>query len=142
MKQDGRWQKTRYIVSDDPAFVYFVIPKVACSSIKTTLLPTFGMEEPPDRAYGVHALFNGTPHQIDKAALLDGGAYRDHFSFAFVRNPWDRLVSCWSQKFAPGRRGEGVGRRYREGRLRVGMGFEEFAENVCKIPDESANPHF
>lgn len=22
------------------------------------------------------------------------------------------------------------------------MGFEEFAENVCKIPDESANPHF
>lgn len=146
MRRKGRWLNTKYIASDGHAFVYFVVPKVACSSIKTALLPLFGIEDPSahpaDRENGVHALFDRSSHQIDKATFLTvRSRYRDSRKFVFVRNPWDRLASCYSQKLAPS--GQGLGREmYAERRLHVGMGFPEFVRAVCRIPDEEADPHF
>jgi hypothetical protein len=146
------WRTSKYIVSDEYAFVYFVVPKVACSSIKTALLPIFDVEAGPEKdlevsegtfAYRVHGLFGGSEYQVDKRQLVKGfrDSYRHYFKFAFVRNPWDRLFSCYSQKLAPG--GQGLGReRYAGQRLRVGMSFSDFVEAVCQIPDEEADPHF
>lgn len=142
LKRGGRWRHTKYTVSDEHAFVYFVVPKVACSSIKTALLPLFGMEEPPDGAHDVHGLFDRSPCQIDKTRFLDRRReYDELFKFVFVRDPWDRLVSCWRQKLAPG--GEGLGREEFAGRrFGVGMPFGEFAEAVCAVPDEESDRHF
>lgn len=125
--------------------MYFVVPKVGCSSIKTALLPVFGIRPYTgghDLAYEVHALFGDSPYQIDKSRLLaEFDRYRHWFRFAFVRNPWDRLLSCYSQKLAPG--GQGLGREeYAGERLWVGMSFPEFVEAVCRIPDQRADPHF
>lgn len=148
METKGRRYDSKYIVHDERRFVYFVVQKVACTSVKAALLPLFDLDAAryeSTRADGtrtvrVHRLFDASEHQIDRPDMLDGG-YREHFKFAFVRNPWDRLVSCYSNKFAD--RGKGLGGpQKRSERFRPGMAFAEFVEAVHATPDEDANPHF
>jgi chondroitin 4-sulfotransferase 11 len=147
----------KYIVSDEYKFVYLVVQKVACSSLKTALLPLFDLDTGQyrtvrtDGSQGlrIHKLFDDSGYQIGKQQFTSEleGKYRDYFKFAFVRNPWDRLVSCYSQKLldVPKR---SIGRRSSlspsiEGiELYNGMPFEEFVQAVHAIPDEEANIHF
>ncbi len=142
---------SKYVVHDQRRFVYFVIQKVACSSVKTALLPLFDLDtaryektwKNGTRTIRVHRLFDASEHQIDRPKMLAGlnGEYQSHFKFAFVRNPWDRLVSCYSNKFAD--RGKGLGGPQKQAaEFRPGMPFAEFVEAVHATPDEEANPHF
>jgi len=142
----------KYIVSDDRKFIYFVTQKVACTSIKNALLPMFDIDTTeyertrPDGtpALRIHKLFDAADNQIKKEQLVAklDDQFRGYFKFAFVRNPWDRLLSCYFNKFgranAPGLdtpAGSDV-------ELYAGMPFAEFVEAVHEIPDDEANPHF
>ncbi len=125
--------------------MYFVVQKVACTSIKTALLPLLDESGSLQQkgSFRVHKIFTASGYQINKGQLLRRleGKYQDYFKFAFVRNPWDRLVSCYLQKFMPG--GKGIRQpEHNDARLYVGMPFTEFVEAVHVIPDEEANPHF
>ena len=155
--QIGR--QAKYIISDELRFIYFVVPKVACSSIKTALLSLFDVDttayefvredDTPD--LDVHRLFAGSGYQINRNQLtrrLDRGRYQGHFKFAFVRNPWDRLVSCYSEKVMDAKETELGEPPFRKvpsekgSRLYKGMPFAEFVETVYEIPDVEANMHF
>jgi chondroitin 4-sulfotransferase 11 len=147
----------KYIVSDPHRFVYFVTPKVACSSVKRVLLPLFPIDVDAYRytdRFGaarirVHKAFDDSPAQIDQAEML-ASLHRlaGHFKFGFVRNPWDRLLSCFTQKLHADKsqdRGDGQPLRQppdQPDRFYIGMPFAEFVEGVHATPDAQADSHF
>ena len=126
------------------AAVYIEVPKVACSSIKIALASLLGIDL---------AVTDGNPHraQFPEPRSQPGPAlYPGLFTFAFVRNPWDRLVSCYRDKilgeapdftaFHPTR---GVAHCLaRFDAFRAGMSFDEFVRAVAAISDEEADDHF
>jgi len=121
--------------------IYFYIPKVACSSLKQVCTSWLGLEIPQGK----------TIHQIDFPYVrrAELGNYADYFKFAFVRNPWDRLVSCYHNKIKPTASYEdshyvqGVFKDFvHYGRFRAGMAFSEFVEAILDIPDSEADSHF
>ena len=73
-----RW--TRVIVWNEPELVYLRVPKAANSSIRRSLP-------------------GGVQKRLDIRKLAR--RYPRHLSFSFVRNPWARLVSIFSEKLRP-----------------------------------------
>jgi len=147
----------KYIVSTEHRFVYFVTPKVACSSIKEALLPLFSIDTDAYRHVAKdgtskirpHRAFNESPSQLNKKQYLARESeFTDYLRFGFVRNPWDRLISCYRQKLLQRKRPDRKDNRPLQGSrdnpdaFYLGMPFEEFIEQVHAIPDSESDPHF
>jgi hypothetical protein len=63
-------------------------------------------------------------------------AYQDYFKFAFVRNPWDRLVSCWRNKVVDNNHFEFSGTELTEMRE-----FCNFVDFVSGLNTDNCDPH-
>lgn len=135
-----------YVLLERHAAVYIEIPKVACTSIKTALAGVVGVDL---------ADSGGNPHEArwpvpQVAPAPRGPRFPGLFAFAFVRDPWDRLVSCYRDKI----RGEVDGYTFftirpgvanclaRFDAFVAGMSFDEFVRAVAAVPDGDADPHF
>lgn len=106
-------------------FIYFNIEKVAQSTIFSKLEKE-GIKLREIKSWKKHL-------------------FKDSYKFAFVRNPYDRLVSCYENKVnnPPPKesfRGVFLG-FYKYGKMHSKMSFEEFTRAVCKIPDSISDPH-
>jgi len=127
--------------------IYFVIPKVASSSVKTLFKNLLDLDSP-------------SPHTTRFPSIPRNqlSQYRDYFKFCFVRNPWDRLVSCYFSKIKkdynlnvdlkvelaqvvqPSLSGKVSWLPYPV--INSNMSFPEFVTAVADIPDAKADKHF
>lgn len=147
----GEDKRQQIIAVHDYKIIYFPIPKVACSSLKSACVDLLKIQLPSD-AWKADA-FNTSnyDHLFNKSNFLvkkkDVVKLPNYWSFAFVRNPWDRLVSCYSEKI----RKDGDPENFTNGVSKVlipygvfksGMPFSDFARAISEIPDRESDPHF
>ena len=117
------------LLSHHKRFVWFKIPKVATTSIETAFRNN-------DRIYGIRRIKQSPEVIADK--------YPDYFKFAFVRNPWSRVVSCYVNKICYPQKRSALMYFSRYKSLYYRMPFEEFIYFLCSEEgkDENADPHW
>lgn len=102
------WPEASYLVNHEYKFVYCPILKVVCSNFKKAILKIAGFEKihkhsPNSYGCNVHGTIYTCVEKECTFKLNRGAAFRilegnDYFKFAFVRNPWSRLVSAYLDK--------------------------------------------
>lgn len=143
----GYYIPVDYYVVDEKKLVYISIPKVACTSIKNAILTTPDPMSQHSDAMDIH-------HRAERFHRFRLTAEQQkYFKFAFVRSPFDRLVSCYEDKVR--RPVQHTGRYYFAtryntvllqrlfgGQFHPNMTFGEFVKLVHRIPDRFADGHF
>lgn len=132
------------IVMHEYKAIYFYIPKVACSSIKLAVADLIGVPSPdPANKFAY-------PHKRNYPFVKrdDLEKYNDYFKFVFVRNPWDRVLSCYRNKIVGVREGK-FGLQVLPAFLKqdsrkfsLDMSFDEFVQVLMEVSDSTADPHY
>ena len=129
-----------FILFRDIPLMYGRVPKVANSSIKASLCKL--LSQTPDGGLKTTADRFWRQNTNDETKLITTAQARrlreTHFSFSFVRNPFDRLVAAYNNKImeiddVPSPMGK-MG-------LYHAMPFKEFIELVCKADPAEMDNH-
>lgn len=132
LREYGDISPPRFYTFDDRSLIYMEVPKVACTSIKLTI----------GKAYQINFQSTSDIHEHeDWQHDLGKPQNTDYNIFSFVRNPYDRLVSCYRDKVVEGHyfsKAAKISQNY----IPSNISFEEFVKIVCNIPDFLSDKHF
>jgi dermatan 4-sulfotransferase 1 len=129
-----------FILFERIPLMYGRVPKVANSSIKAALCrllstpPEQGVRTTADSFWRV-ATHGETSLITPKRARQH---HASHFSFSFVRNPFDRLVSAYNNKIMEN---DKISEAMKAMGLTLRMSFDDFVDRVCAATDESLDVH-
>ena len=144
---EERFKENEAVLFEDKKAVFFFIPKVASSSLAVFFSDALGFQ-----IYDVKSPHKNNFLKIKKEDVLS--KYSNYFKFCFVRNPWDRLVSCYLNRAKFFKENQDrFGKDIYEGllnyrnlwggyRFKSDMSFPDFVREIGKIPDELSDPHF
>lgn len=125
---------SKNIISHNYRYIYLVMPKVACVSIRQLLAKIEGKEWVQDG--------DNISTSFDFVTSSKASKYCNYFKFSFVRNPWDRLVSCYFNKVnaKPHKYVKKIFKHHQE--VKEDMSFKDFILLVSTLSDEKSNIHF
>jgi len=128
LKSSSRNESPKYsaLVCHSQQALWYKVRKCASISITNSL--------PGDDWVAVNN--NRNPRQFEAEY------FGEYFRFAFVRNPFGRLVSNYLHKIQGKTREEIRSSYIRHLDFHEGMTFEEFALQVCELPDEKCDRHY
>lgn len=117
---------TRVTAWDRYRLLYVRVPKCGNSSIRRSIK-------------------GGEKRRMSKSQIVR--ARKDWTTFSFVRNPWDRVLSAYRHKVTGDSNSPRIVDGIYQGFLdhgipvRADMGFAEFCELICDIPDKKTDKH-
>lgn len=140
IKRYGYFSPINYWVADNGKCIYIQNPKVACSSIKASM---YHLSDEIQDYEEVHNRLLKKGNKLEKRQKLNRD-YPDAFKFTFVRNPYERLVSCYVNKFITDKEKgkENYFKEYFVRKMQEVKSFHEFAYRIFFIPDRIADWHF
>jgi dermatan 4-sulfotransferase 1 len=143
------WNKLRKLPREKPQiylfpehrFGYIQIPKVASRSIRVAVTAFMsGTKSGQDVDKSLVAAYETRYARHLKQAEIAALA-RDNFIFAFVRNPYGRIYSCYKNKIVDARAKGGRNIFAKHG-IGLDINFEEFVSRIAALPDHRSDRHF
>ncbi|HOG15184.1 MAG TPA: sulfotransferase family 2 domain-containing protein [Candidatus Absconditabacterales bacterium] len=122
-----------FVTFDNKKIAYLVISKNACTSIKAALIDNLVTGVDVHYSEKFKNTFNKLPSEKE-----------DYFKFTFVRNPFERAVSCYVNKFKEYKNRDNffIFKKYLRGYLKEKDSFTAFINKISTIPDRFSDMHF
>lgn len=141
------WVNYNINISLKHKYVYFENPKVACSSIKKTLI-NYELGELSNRWGNVihQPLFHSAfvkPYQLKEETFWEIINDPKYLKFSFVRSPYSRALSCYLQKIKTKASGyEQIKPFLTDSEIVSNISFQRFLEIVDEMDCYDMNSHF